>query len=97
LRKCSLFSVYRDNCLLVARNGRFCNSSISLRNSHYRARARDGLSARNVGITPEGLNGQTALIVRVDGRAWSCLSIEVEQEQIQVIRIMINPDKLTRV
>jgi len=43
------------------------------------------------------VNGQPALIVRVDGRAWSCFSIEVEQEQIQVIRIMINPDKLTRV
>jgi RNA polymerase sigma-70 factor (ECF subfamily) len=43
------------------------------------------------------VNGQTTLIVRVDGRAWSCLSIEVEQEQIQVIRIIINPDKLTRV
>jgi RNA polymerase sigma-70 factor, ECF subfamily len=43
------------------------------------------------------VNGQTALIVRVGGRAWSCLSIEVEHEQIQVIRIMINPDKLTRV
>jgi RNA polymerase sigma-70 factor, ECF subfamily len=43
------------------------------------------------------VNGQTALVVRVDGRAWSCLSIEVEQGQIQVIRIMLNPDKLTQV
>jgi RNA polymerase sigma-70 factor (ECF subfamily) len=41
------------------------------------------------------VNGQPALIVRVDGRAWSCFSIEVEQGQIQVIRIIINPDKLT--
>ena len=43
------------------------------------------------------VNGQTALVVRVDGRAWSCFSIEVEQGQIQVIRIIINPDKLTKV
>lgn len=43
------------------------------------------------------VNGQPALIARVDGQAWSCLSIEVECGQIQVIRIMINPDKLTRV
>lgn len=43
------------------------------------------------------VNGQPALIVRVDDRAWSCLSIEVEQGQIQAIRIIINPDKLTRV
>jgi RNA polymerase sigma-70 factor, ECF subfamily len=51
----------------------------------------------NARIEFREVNGQTALIVRVDGRAWSCLSIEVEHEQIQVIRIMINPDKLTRV
>lgn len=43
------------------------------------------------------VNGQPSLIARVNGQAWSCLSIEVEHEQIQVIRIVINPDKLTRV
>ncbi len=42
------------------------------------------------------VNSQPALIARVDGRAWSCFSIEVERDQIQVIRIIINPDKLTR-
>ncbi len=52
---------------------------------------------QNVRFEFREVNGQTALIVRVDGRAWSCLSIEVEQGQIQVIRIIINPDKLTRV
>jgi RNA polymerase sigma-70 factor (ECF subfamily) len=43
------------------------------------------------------VNGRPALIASVDGRAWSCLSIEVEQGVIQMIRIIINPDKLTRV
>ena len=43
------------------------------------------------------VNGQPALIASIDGQAWSCLSIEVEQGLIQVIRIVINPDKLTRV
>jgi RNA polymerase sigma-70 factor, ECF subfamily len=43
------------------------------------------------------VNGQPALIVRVDGQAWSCFSIEVEQGQIQVIRIILNPEKLTHV
>jgi RNA polymerase sigma-70 factor, ECF subfamily len=52
---------------------------------------------QNARIEFREVNGQTALVVRVDGRAWSCLSIEVEQGQIQIIRIIINPDKLTRV
>jgi deazaflavin-dependent oxidoreductase (nitroreductase family) len=41
-------------CSGVSKIGPFCNSSISLHNSDYRARARDGLSARNVRITPAG-------------------------------------------
>ncbi len=50
----------------------------------------------NAQVELREVNGQPALIVRVDGRAWSCFSIEVEQGQIQAIRIIINPDKLTR-
>lgn len=52
---------------------------------------------QNARIELREVNGQPALIARVDGQAWSCLSIEVERGQIQVIRITINPDKLTRV
>jgi RNA polymerase sigma-70 factor (ECF subfamily) len=52
---------------------------------------------QNARIELREVNGQPSLIARVDGQAWSCLSIEVEQEEIQVIRIIINPDKLTRV
>ncbi len=52
---------------------------------------------QNAQVELREVNGQPALIARVDGRAWSCLSIEGEQGQIQVIRIIINPDKLTRV
>ena len=43
------------------------------------------------------VNGQAALIGRVDGRAWIVLALDVEQGQIQAIRIIGNPDKLTRV
>ncbi len=50
----------------------------------------------NARIEFREVNSQTALIVRVDGRAWACLSIDVEQGQIQVIRIIVNPEKLTR-
>ena len=31
------------------------------------------------------------------GRAWTVLAVEVEHDQIQAIRIIANPDKLTRV
>jgi RNA polymerase sigma-70 factor (ECF subfamily) len=52
---------------------------------------------QNVRFEFREVNNQAALIGRVDGRTWSCLSIEVEQRQIQEIRIIVNPDKLTRV
>jgi hypothetical protein len=52
---------------------------------------------QNACVELREVNGQPALIVRVDGRAWSCFSIEVEQGQIQVIRIIVNPEKLTHV
>ena len=51
----------------------------------------------NARVEQGEVNGQAALIIRVDGRAWSVLSIEVEAEQIQAIRIIANPEKLTRV
>jgi RNA polymerase sigma-70 factor, ECF subfamily len=43
------------------------------------------------------INGQAALVGRSLGRAWTVLALEVEHGQIQTIRIIANPDKLTRV
>ena len=43
------------------------------------------------------VNGQAALVGRADGRAWTVLAMDVEQGQIQAIRIIANPEKLTRV
>jgi len=43
------------------------------------------------------VNGQAALIIQAGGRALLVLSIEVEAEHIQTIRIIANPEKLTRV
>jgi RNA polymerase sigma-70 factor, ECF subfamily len=51
----------------------------------------------NARIELEDVNGQAALIIRAGGQVFSVLSIEVEAEHIQTIRIMANPDKLTRV
>jgi RNA polymerase sigma-70 factor, ECF subfamily len=43
------------------------------------------------------VNGQAALIIRASGQAFSVLTIDVEQGQIQAIRIIANPEKLARV
>jgi len=51
----------------------------------------------NSRVELEEVNGQAALIVRSGEKVFAILSIEVEQEQIQAIRIIANPEKLTRV
>ncbi len=43
------------------------------------------------------VNGQLAAIIRIDKQAFSVLTIEVAREQIQAIRVIGNPEKLTRV
>jgi RNA polymerase sigma-70 factor (ECF subfamily) len=43
------------------------------------------------------VNGQSALIGRVDDRTWTVLAMDIEQGQIQAIRIIANPEKLARV
>jgi len=48
-------------------------------------------------VEPEVVNGQPALIVHVDGQPFSVLTVDVEQGQIQAIRIVANPEKLTHV
>jgi RNA polymerase sigma-70 factor (ECF subfamily) len=42
------------------------------------------------------VNGQPALIVRVNGKPFSVVSFETNGEQITFIRVVSNPDKLTR-
>ena len=44
-----------------------------------------------------GVYGQLALIFRAGDRAYLMLAIEVEAQRIQTIRIVANPEKLTRV
>ena len=51
----------------------------------------------NSRVELEKVNGQTAMVVRTDGQAFAVLTIEVEQGQIQAIRIIANPEKLARV
>ncbi len=44
----------------------------------------------------EEVNGQTALVVRTGSDVFAVLTIEVEQGQIQAIRVIANPEKLAR-
>ncbi len=45
----------------------------------------------------EEVNGQPALVARANDRAYLVLTIEVEAQRIQTVRIVANPEKLARV
>ncbi|MFL5663422.1 MAG: RNA polymerase sigma-70 factor [Ktedonobacteraceae bacterium] len=51
----------------------------------------------NARVELEEVNGQAALIIRAGGQVFSVLTIDVEEGQIQAIRIIANPEKLARV
>lgn len=74
----------------------------------YPIRGRDAVARLNLGtrrfwpenshVEMEEINGQDALVIRVDdGHVFSVLTIDVEQERIQTIRIIVNPEKLARI
>ncbi len=48
-------------------------------------------------VSLEEVNGQAALVVRTGQQVFSVLTIDVEQEHIQTIRIIANPEKLTHI
>ena len=69
---------------------------------------RDAVARFSLGASrrflPEGyrteldeVNGQPALVVRADGRAFLVLTIEVQAQQIRAVRLIANPDKLAHV
>src|SRR6266496_4564195 len=51
----------------------------------------------NSRIEPGEVNGQAALIIRTGEKAFAVFTIDVEQGQIQAIRIIASPDKLARI
>jgi RNA polymerase sigma-70 factor (ECF subfamily) len=51
----------------------------------------------NARVELENVNSQATLVIRAGNQAFSVMSIEVEAEHIQTIRIIANPEKLTRV
>src|SRR5258707_4439547 len=90
-----------DVTLWVVRGGNV--KGLATQSIHGRdAVARFALGTRR--FLPEGarvelaaVNGQLALIFRAGDRAYLVLAIEVEAQRIQTIRIVVNPEKLTRV
>ena len=48
-------------------------------------------------IAIEEINGEPSLVIRVGGRAFSVIAIEVDGQRIHGVRVIGNPDKLSRV
>jgi RNA polymerase sigma-70 factor, ECF subfamily len=51
----------------------------------------------NYRIEQEEVNGQAALILRDGAQAFAVFTIDVEDEQVQTVRIIVNPEKLARI
>jgi RNA polymerase sigma-70 factor (ECF subfamily) len=43
------------------------------------------------------VNGQPAMIIRAEDQAFAVVTIDVEEEQIQAIHVIVNPEKLERI
>lgn len=67
---------------------------------------RDAVARMSLGsrrFWPEGycaevaeVNGQPAMVIRANNQAFAVVTIEVEDEQIQAIHVIVNPEKLER-
>ncbi|HMA34297.1 MAG TPA: RNA polymerase subunit sigma-24, partial [Chloroflexia bacterium] len=51
----------------------------------------------NYRVALEEVNGQAAIIVRAGDQAFCVVAVDVEDGQVQTIRIIANPEKLARV
>jgi RNA polymerase sigma-70 factor (ECF subfamily) len=48
-------------------------------------------------VEQKEINGQAALIIRDGDQAFAVLSIDVGDDQIQTVRVIVNPEKLARI
>jgi len=51
----------------------------------------------NYRVEQEEVNGEAALILRDGAQAFAVFTIDVEEEQVQTVRIIVNPEKLARI
>ncbi|GLV55396.1 DNA-directed RNA polymerase sigma-70 factor [Dictyobacter sp. S3.2.2.5] len=97
----TLTELLSENVVLWA-DGGGKNKQAALRPIHGRdAVARFTLGTKRfwpegVAVELEEINGQAALLIRANGQPFSVLTMDVEQERIQTIRIIANPEKLAR-
>ena len=99
-----LMNLLSENVTLWADGGGKVKGAATRPLTGREAVARFSVGARKRFVPPAGaheemavVNGETALVIRVGAQAVFVLSIEVEQGRIQAIRIIANPEKLTRV
>ncbi len=98
----SLMNLLSENVILWADGGGKIKQA-ALRPLHGRdAVARFSLGTKrfwpeNSRVELKEVNGQAALVIRAGDQVFSVLTIDVEEGQIQEIRIIANPEKLTHV
>ena len=99
-----LMNLLSENVTLWADGGGKVKGAATRPLTGREAVARFSVGARQRFVPPAGfqaemaeVNGEPALIIRGGAQALMVLSIEVEQGRIQAIRIIANPEKLTRV
>jgi RNA polymerase sigma-70 factor (ECF subfamily) len=97
-----LMSMLAENVTLWADGGGKVPAA-ALRPIHGRdAVARVSLGSRR--FWPDGycaevaeVNGQPAMIIRAEEQAFAVVTLDVEEEQIQAIHVIVNPEKLERI
>jgi RNA polymerase sigma-70 factor (ECF subfamily) len=97
-----LLSMLSENVVLWADGGGKTRSALLRPLRGRDAVARASLGTRRFwpeqfSVELDEVNGQPALIMRTAGQPWLVLSIDVQDDQIQTIWIIANPDKLARV
>lgn len=98
----ALMNMLSENVILWADGGGKVKQA-ALRPIHGRdAVARFSLGTKrfwpeNARVELEAVNGQAALVIRTGDHVFSVLTIDVEQGQIQAIRVIANPEKLARI
>jgi RNA polymerase sigma-70 factor, ECF subfamily len=99
----ALMSMLSEEVTLYADGGGKVKGAATRPVSGRRAVARFSIGATRR-FLPEGdhvevaeVNGQPALVIRGDDRAYLVLTVEVEAQRIHTVRIVANPEKLTHV